>query len=294
MEEKGTIWCCSREDSEYPEQLKYYENMPEKLYVRGRLPKKDKKSVAIVGARACSRYGAVQAYRFAKELAGCGVQIISGLAKGVDGNAHQGALDGGGDTFAVMGCGADLCYPGENQNLYECIAKGRGGILSEFENGTPPYARNFPRRNRIISGMADLVLVVEAKKRSGSLITAGLALDQGKAVFAIPGRVGDALSEGCNRLIADGAGLADSVETILEELKISVPCRKDFRPISKIRLASQEEMVYSCLDLQPKNIEEIVQEIHLQTGKTAEILLKLQLDGLVEEPVKNYYARAGG
>ena len=167
-------------------------------------------------------------------------------------------------------------------------------IISEFPLGTPPYAGNFPRRNRIISGLADLVLIIEAKIKSGSLITAGCALEQGKNVYALPGRVGDLLSEGCNRLIADGAGIADSVESILAELKIPDEEKKDFRPKSKISLAREEEMVYSCLDLQPKNIEEIFREIHLEPGKVPGILLKLQLDGLVEEPVKNYYAKAGG
>lgn len=294
MERKGTNWSCTNSDKEYPECLRNYENMPETLYVKGRLPDENKKTAAIVGARECSRYGAYQAWKFAKELAGCGVQIISGLARGIDGSAHKGAIEGGGETFAVMGCGVDICYPKQNEALYEAMAEGRGGILSEFPQGTPPFAGNFPRRNRIISALADVVLVVEAKMKSGSLITAGYALEQGKSVFALPGRVGDALSEGCNRLLAEGAGVADSVDSILEELKISRDRNEDFSRNSNIRLASQEEIVYSCLGLQPKNIEEIFQEIHLETGKLAEILLKLELKGLIEEPIKNYYARAGG
>lgn len=222
------------------------------------------------------------------------MQIISGLARGIDGSAHKGAIDGGGRTFAVMGCGADICYPRQNEKLYQLMAEGCGGIISEFPLGTPPYACNFPRRNRIISGLADLVLIIEAKSKSGSLITAGCALEQGKIVYALPGRVGDVLSEGCNRLIADGAGVADCVESILDELKITDEEKKDFRPKSKISLASEEEMVYSCLDLQPKNIEEIFQEIPMDYRKILEILLKLELDGLIEEPEKNYYAKAGG
>lgn len=139
--------------------------------------------MAIVGARTCSRYGAYQAYEFAKALAGYGVQIISGLARGIDGCAHRGALDAGGATFAVLGCGVDICYPRQNQDLYQRIVSGGGGILSEFPQGTPPYAGNFPRRNRIISALADLILVVEARKKSGSLITANCGLEQGKAVL---------------------------------------------------------------------------------------------------------------
>ena len=193
-----------------------------------------------------------------------------------------------------MGCGGDICYPPEHEELYRRIKEGGGGILSEFPEGTPPYGKNFPRRNRIISGLADLILVIEARVRSGSLITAGYALEQGKTVYALPGRVGDALSEGCNRLIADGAGIAWKPEILLTELGISSEIKVNFRQNSKIRLASQEEMVYSCLDFQPKNIEDIYEETNLDTKVIAEVLLKLELDGLITEPVKNYYARAGG
>lgn len=287
------IWKCRKFEEKYPKRLSVYENMPQTIYVKGRLPLENTKTVAIVGARICSHYGAYQAYRFAKELAQQGVQIISGMAKGIDANAHKGALDAGGTTFAVLGCGVDVCYPKQNQRLYDEIMK-KGGVLSEFDNQTPPFAGNFPKRNRIISGLADLVLVVEAKKKSGSLITANYALEQGKTVLAIPGRVDDALSEGCNLLIADGAGIANSVESILSELQIFPKKKEDFPCKSKIWLASHEEMVYSCLGLQPKNIEEIFQEIPLKLGEIMEILLKLELEGLIMEPVKNYYTRTGG
>ena len=294
MEKRERIWKCVYEDSQYPEKLKYYNAMPKVLYIRGELPDPGKPAVAVVGARACSRYGEQQAYRFGKLLGENGVQVISGLARGIDGSAQRGALDGGGKTFAVMGCGGDICYPPEHEELYRRIKEGGGGILSEFPEGTPPYGKNFPRRNRIISGLADLILVIEARVRSGSLITAGYALEQGKTVYALPGRVGDALSEGCNRLIADGAGIAWKPEILLTELGISSEIKVNFRQNSKIRLASQEEMVYSCLDFQPKNIEEIYEETNLDTKVIAEVLLKLELDGLITEPVKNYYARAGG
>lgn len=289
----GEIWKCNSFEEKYPKRLQVYENMPKTIYIKGRLPQENVKTVAIVGARVCSHYGAYQAYRFAKELVQQGVQIISGLAKGIDTNAHKGALDGGGTTYAVLGCGVDVCYPKQNQRLYEEIIK-KGGVLSEFDNQTPPFAGNFPRRNRIISGLADLVLVVEAKKKSGSLITANYALEQGKAVFAVPGRIDDALSEGSNLLIADGAGIANSVESILSELQILPKKKEDFFHKSKIWLASHEEMVYSCLDLHPKNLEDIVREIPLSAREITGLLLKLELKGLIEEPVKNYYARTGG
>ena len=294
MEERSREWKCRREEKSYPEKLKVYNSMPDVLYIRGELPDPRKPAAAIVGARACGRSGEQQAYRFAKVLAENGIQVISGLARGIDGMAHRGALDAGGKTFAVMGCGGDICYPAEHQELYDRMKGGQGGILSEFPDKTPPYGRNFPKRNRIISALADLVLVIEARVRSGSLITAGYALEQGKTVYALPGRVGDALSEGCNLLISDGAGIACSPEMILEELGISPGRKVNFRQNSKIRLASHEEMVYSCLDFQPKNIEEIHQETNLDTRIIAEVLLKLELDGLITEPVKNYYARAGG
>ncbi len=294
MEERSREWKCGIEETFYPEKLKAYSSMPKTLYVRGQLPDPGKPAAAVVGARACSRYGEWQAYRFSKILSENGVQIISGLARGIDGMAHRGALEGGGKTFAVMGCGTDICYPAEHRELYDRIIGGGGGILSEFPGKTPPHGKNFPRRNRIISALADLVLVIEARKRSGSLITAGFALEQGKTVYALPGRVGDALSEGCNLLIADGAGIACSPEMLLEELGISCEGKVNFRQNSKIRLASREEMVYSCLDFQPKNIEEIHQETDLDIRIITEVLLKLELDGLITEPVKNYYARAGG
>lgn len=293
MEGTEKSWECTAQDPRYPKRLKPFGDMPGKLFVRGELPEDGLPSAAIVGARNCSRYGEKQAYLFAKKLAACGVQIISGLARGVDTSAHKGALDAGGKTFAVLGSGIDICYPSQNKDQYMEIWK-KGGLISEFSPGTPPYGSNFPRRNRIISGLADLVLVIEAKERSGSLITAGFAMEQGKAVYALPGRVGDLLSEGCNKLISDGAGVAYCVEILMEELKIQGCDSKDFPVNSKIRLASQEEMVYSCLDLQPKNIEEIFQAVPLEMKKIMEILLKLELEGLVEEPVKNYYARAGG
>ena len=294
IEEKGGIWRYGAWEETYPERLRCYEGMPGMLYGKGCLPQEEQKTVAIVGARACSSYGSHQAYTFAKTLAEHGVQIISGLARGIDGKAHQGALDGGGKTFAVLGCGVDICYPREHAELENRILQTGGGVFSEFDLGTPPYAGNFPRRNRIISGLADLVLVVEAKVKSGSLITASFALEQGKTVYAVPGRVGDALSEGCNRLISDGAGVAYSVEPLLEELKILRGFPEDFQEKNKIGLASQEEMVYSCLDLQPKNLESIVREIPLSAREVTGLLLKLELKGLIEEPVKNYYARTGG
>ena len=291
MEERSREWKCRREDTCYPEKLKVYKSMPKVLYIRGELPDPQRPAVAVVGARASSRYGEQQAYRFGKIFSENGVQVISGLARGIDGMAHRGALDAGGKTFAVMGCGTDICYPSEHRDLYDRIKDGRGGILSEFPGKTPPYGKNFPRRNRIISGLADLVLVIEARVKSGSLITAGFALEQGKTVYALPGRVGDALSEGCNLLIADGAGIACSPEMILEELGISCERKVNFRQNSKIRLASQEEMVYSCLDLQPKSPHEIIEMTHFSAKKVINSLTELELEGFVGRIGQKFYQK---
>ena len=172
-------------------------------------------AAAIIGARLASGYGREQARRFARRLASRGITIISGMARGIDGIAQKAALDAGGRSYAVLGCGVDICYPEENRELYDRLLQ-EGGIISEYPPGTYPEARLFPQRNRIISGLSDLVLVIEARKRSGTLITVDMALEQGREVYALPGRVSDSLSDGCNRLIRQGAGAATCPEDILE------------------------------------------------------------------------------
>lgn len=176
--------------SDYPKRLRNINNPPKVLYVRGNLPDPNKKAVAIVGARATSDYGSTLSKTIAKILALNDVEIISGLAIGIDTNSHIGAIEAEKPTYAILGCGVDICYPSYNQNVYEKILDDGGGIISEQPIGTPPLPPFFPARNRIISGLADAVIVVEAKEKSGSLITADFALDQGKTIFACPGRVG--------------------------------------------------------------------------------------------------------
>lgn len=206
-----------RTDEEFPEKLRQIKNPPEGIYVRGQLPAEDKPTVAIIGARRCSTYGREMAEWFAGELAAAGVQVVSGMAAGVDGIAQRASLRAGGRSFGVLGCGTDICYPTDNRDLYETLQK-RGGILSEYAPGTPPDAFHFPMRNRIISGISDAVLVVEAKERSGTLITVDFALEQGREVFVLPGRITDNLSAGCNRLLRQGAGIALSPKDIMEEM----------------------------------------------------------------------------
>lgn len=285
------IRCIDKESIEYPPKLKNYPGMPEKLYVKGRLPCEDKFSVAIVGARMCSSYGRIQAFHYAKTLSSAGVQVISGLAQGIDAEGHKGALEGETPTFAVMGNGADLCYPAANRPLYERILREKGGILSEYPSGTQPRSYFFPARNRIISGLSDVILVVEAREKSGSLITASCALEQGKAVYAVPGAVNDLLSVGCHKLIYDGAGIAYTPEIILEELGITSEVTGNPKEKNKLGLASDLNMVYSCLDLRPKNLDYIVRKTGLSPGKISNCLVELQLLGLVQEKGRYYYAK---
>lgn len=203
---------------DYPYRLKNIGDPPLILFYKGKLPDEGRPCVAIVGARECSSYGEKTALMFAKELSSAGVQIISGMARGVDGISQRGSISVGGNTFGVLGCGVDVIYPEENKDLFADILKD-GGILSEFEPGTEPVRQYFPSRNRIISGLSDIVLVVEARKRSGTYITVTQALEQGREVFAVPGRITDALSDGCNNLIAAGAEIAVNSQALIQDLK---------------------------------------------------------------------------
>ena len=215
---KGLRILC-REDEAYPPLLRTIPDPPAVLYVKGTLEDRDLNAMAIVGSRRCSYYGREQAERFAALLAGAGMTVVSGGARGVDSSAHRGALSHPqGRTIAVLGCGVDIVYPPENVSLFEQVAA-RGAVISEYPLGTPPLAEHFPRRNRIISGMSRGVLVVEADERSGALITARQAADDhNRPVFAVPGRVDNPLSAGPHKLIRDGAVLAAKLEDILEEL----------------------------------------------------------------------------
>ncbi len=277
-------------DDVYPERLREIYDYPMGLFVKGRLPEADRPAVAIVGARGCSFYGEQIAEEFARVLAAEGVQIFSGLAAGIDGAAHKGALKAGRPTFGVLGCGINICYPAANFKLYQQM-KQTGGIISEFPPGTKPKAQNFPMRNRIISGLADAVLVVEAREKSGSLITAELALEQGREVFAVPGRITDHLSEGCNWLIQQGAHVAVSPGDILEYL--GVKCQKQLILCGKNvnTLAKKEKMVYSCLDFKPKHIDQILEESGLPLSETLGILLELELGGYAFRAGNHYYGK---
>ena len=206
-------------DREYPSRLKKIQDPPLILYYIGRLPEEDRVSLAIIGARECSDYGSSMAAAFARGAAFSGVNVISGMARGIDGIAQENALYEGGATFAVLGCGADICYPKSNLELYEKIPE-KGGICSPYPPGTQPVKNLFPYRNKIVAGLSDAVLVIEARQKSGTLITVDMALEQGKDVYAVPGRLVDRLSDGCNYLIRQGAGIALTPEDLMAELAL--------------------------------------------------------------------------
>lgn len=277
-------------DTDYPVRLLQIHGYPMGLYVRGKLPDPNLPAVAIVGARGCSEYGTQLAGAFAEMLAQKEVQIISGLALGIDGAAHAGALKAGADTYGVLGCGVNICYPSANYKLYRELLE-HGGILSEFPLDTGPLKANFPMRNRIISGLSDAILVVEAKEKSGSLITAELGLDQGKEIFAIPGRVTDHLSEGCNRLIQQGAHVAISPNDILEYLGVKRDKRLIIHEKNVRTLAKPEKMVYDCLDFKAKHLEEISDRCGMSISECMGLLLELELQGYVFRTANHYYGK---
>ena len=276
---------------EYPQRLRSIPSPPYALFIKGKLPGEEVRSVAIVGARECSPYGETMAREFAKTLATAGVQIISGMARGVDSAGQSGALEVGGSSFGVLGCGVDICYPREKIGLYMDLQE-RGGIISEIPLGTNPLPQYFPARNRIISGLADTILVMEAKEKSGSLITADTALEQGKDVYALPGPVNSRLSMGCNRLIRQGAGILLSPEELLVELGICQKEEKENDGQIKLLLETTEDLVYSCLGLQPQNLDYLFNVTNISMPELLDILMRLQLKGVVKEISKNYYVRA--
>lgn len=282
------IYFVTREDNEYPEQLRNIYGAPYGLYIKGRLPRKEGKRLAIVGARECSPYGREMAAYLAGAAARAGIEVISGLARGIDRYAHEGALAAGGKTYGILGCGIDICYPRENINLYMEMQR-EGGIISEYAPGVQPVAGNFPMRNRMISGISDGILIIEAREKSGSLITADLGLEQGKEIYALPGRATDRLSEGCNNLIKMGAKLVTSPKDILEDYLPNYEQTMDELKKNNKLLEKVGKIVYASLCLEPKHIEEIAQITGLSLDILMEQLILLELGGFVRQTRKNYY-----
>jgi len=288
------------ESVNYPSKLRKIYDFPYGLYYKGNLPDENTPTVAIIGARDCTNYGREIAKMFGYEFSKLGVQVISGMARGIDSYGHIGALRAQGSTYAILGCGVDICYPKENIDLYSDILE-RGGIISEYPSGTNPLAYQFPMRNRIISALADVIIVVEARQKSGSLITVDQALEQNKEVMVVPGRIGDRLSEGCNNLIKLGAQVITEPKDAYENLRIiqynndkvvndNKNRQSDSLP-NNITLACQEKMVYSCVDLFPKSINSIIEDTGLDIKVITNVLLNLELRNYIREISKNNYVR---
>jgi DNA processing protein len=272
-------------DDDYPKRLKDIYDPPALFYLRGELRREDELAVAIVGSRKTSGYGREITERIGEDLARHGVTVVSGMARGIDSVAHHGALQGGGRTIAVLGCGVDVIYPSENRNLFYRIID-QGAVVSEFPMGSPPEAGHFPRRNRIISGLSMGVVIVQASADSGSLITAGYALEQGREVFAVPGNVGAEGSRGTNQLIKEGAKLVEASEDILEE--ILPQWRRDEEMARKreapaLHLTEGEKSLYGLLSETPLHIDAIIRESRLDPGSVSSILLNLELKGLISQ-----------
>jgi len=276
-------------DPLYPQNLREIPDPPLVLFYRGTIQEDDSRAIAIVGSRKATPYGREFAKKLAFQLAQSGLTIISGLARGIDTEAHRGALEAEGRTIGVLGSGLDRIYPPENSELAERITK-RGAILSEFLPGTPPEKWNFPQRNRIISGLALGVVVVEASEKSGALITASLALEQGRSVFAVPGMPGSWAARGTNKLIKEGAKLVEGPEDILEEILPQVPLLKREKEKPKDPL---ENLLLEFLREGPKHVDEISRFLKKSPQETLGILLKMELEGLVKELPGKVFLLAG-
>lgn len=274
---------------EYPEMLKYIHDPPLILYVKGRLPQMS--GIALVGSRKASGYGIETAVKLSTELAASGIMVVSGMARGIDTAAHCGALNAGGETAAVLGCGVDIAYPPENSKLMERIAES-GAVLSEYPPGTPPATFHFPCRNRIISGMTLGTVVVEASLKSGSLITAHSALEQGREVFAVPGNITHFNSMGTNRLIKDGAKMVLTVDDILDELHFGLsPINRNFRKKKgkEEAIPSEGKKIMNALKLEDLYDEELSQKTGISAKELYGILLDLELKGLIQKSINGKY-----
>ena len=284
-------------DPDYPVNLRHIADPPPYFFIRGSLKPDDPKYVAVVGARAASDAGRRMAQRLGLELAAKGFTVVSGLARGIDSEAHQGALDAQGRTAAVMGCGIDIIYPPENRKLADAIVDGGGALVSELPVGTPPIAENFPTRNRLISGLCLGVVIVEAAEKSGSLITARMALEQDRQVFAVPGSPLTGRTRGSNRLLKEGARLVDCVEDVLEELapqlgEVASGRRESGTEAGGGRDASKSiesesvevKNILSQLKSADKlHVDSIIDGTGLNAQTVLKLLLELELRGLVTQ-----------
>jgi DNA processing protein len=282
-------------DGRYPARLRTIADPPPLLYVKGAIRAEDDKAIAVVGSRSASDYGRKVTRDLCRGLAALGFTIVSGLARGIDGTAHETALSSGGRTIAVLGSGVDRAYPPEHQMLYRRIGE-NGAVVSELPVGMRPMAFNFPSRNRLISGLSLGVVVVEATEKSGSLITARLAVEQGREVFAVPGEVGSSRSRGAHRLIRQGAKLVETVEDIIEEIAPQLLTRDgdsakyQRRPLPQ-NVSEEVKKIFNLLQERSLQIDEIIEGSGFTSSRVSEILLDLELQGYLRQlPGKRYAA----
>lgn len=306
LEEKKVRF-VSALDPDFPKKLKYIPDPPFGLYVKGKLPDENKPSVAIIGARMCSDYGRFMAREFGRNLSLAGVQIISGMARGIDGISQKAAIDAGGSSFGILGCGVNICYPDENRDVFDVICN-EGGLISEYYPDMLPMSGLFPQRNRIISGLADIVLVVEARQKSGTQITVDQALEQGKEVLAIPGRTTDRLSDGCNFLISQGAGIALSTQDVLdrlwghhetstsdqqeeEEREADEQCTEEsLELLEEEPEKTLEEEIADIIDIIPVSTSQIMERLH---QKEIDISIPVLMSNLMELTFKGEIIQDG-
>jgi DNA processing protein len=298
LADKLGVWLVSLADERYPPLLKQIYDPPPVLYIKGSLTDADNLAISIVGSRRCSLYGQEQASQFAHFLSSAGFTICSGMARGIDTAAHQGALSAGGRTIAVQGCGLANIFPPENNKLFELITNS-GACISELPLRYEPLAENFPPRNRIIAGLSIGTIVVEAAPKSGALITAAAALENNREVMAVPGKVDSSLSKGTHQLIKQGAKLIESVEDVMETLgyigerlkdhvtdaavKASEMIEKPLFEIKELKLSANEKAIYDCLGREPLHLEQIIAGTNLTPGGINAGLISLRLKGLIKQ-----------
>jgi len=306
LAEKLGVWLITLEDKRYPPVLKQIYDPPPVLYIKGTLAREGNLAISIVGTRRCSLYGQEQASRLAHLLASAGFTIVSGMARGIDTAAHQGALAAKGQTIAVQGCGLANIFPPENKKLFELIAES-GACVSELPLRCEPLAENFPPRNRIIAGLSLATIIIEAPLNSGAMITAGAALDNNREVMAVPGKIDSPLSKGAHQLIKQGAKLVESIEDVMEALgyigeqlqshvnaaatQASEKVEVSLFDASHFKLTDEEKNIYSGLDKEPLHIDQIIADTDLPAGTVNAGLVSLQLKGLIKQLPGNLFLR---
>jgi len=306
LAEKLGVWIIHLDDKRYPPVLKQIYDPPPVLYIKGSLNRQDNLCISIVGSRRCSLYGTEQSSRLAHFLSSAGFTICSGMARGIDTAAHQGALSAGGRTFAVQGCGLANIFPPENKKLFELIAES-GACISELPLRYEPLSENFPPRNRIIAGLSLGTIVVEAGLRSGALITARAALENNRDVMAIPGKIDSPVSKGSHQLIKQGAKLIESVEDVMEALgyigkqlqshaaaaaaKASEKVEAPLFDASRLNLSDSERTIYDYLSKEPSHIDQIIADTDLAPGNINAGLISLRLKGLIKQLPGNLFLK---